>query len=69
MFAAAANAPIAYMTWFDGQGYARFGPHGLLAVDGLAAICAAGLLYVIIRRFPLSAREPEQELQPQTPQL
>jgi MFS family permease len=51
LFAAAGNAPIAYMTLADGLGYKRFGPRGLLGVDALASILAAALLFVVIRRF------------------
>jgi PAT family beta-lactamase induction signal transducer AmpG len=50
MFNAAANAPIAYMAVLDGQGYKRFGPHGLLGVDGLSNIVAAAVLFAVIRK-------------------
>jgi PAT family beta-lactamase induction signal transducer AmpG len=54
MFNAAANAPIAYMTVLDGQGYKRFGPHGLLGVDGLSNILAATVLLLVIRKFKVA---------------
>lgn len=40
LFLAAGNLPIAYVLWLDGQGYHRFGTHGLFGVD------AAGNLFV-----------------------
>ncbi|HLK46767.1 MAG TPA: hypothetical protein VKT49_01455 [Bryobacteraceae bacterium] len=40
LFLAAGNLPIAYVLWLDGQGYRRFGTHGLFGVD------AAGNLLV-----------------------
>lgn len=40
LFLAAGNLPIAYVLWLDGQGYQRFGTHGLFGAD------AAGNLLV-----------------------
>jgi MFS transporter, PAT family, beta-lactamase induction signal transducer AmpG len=40
LFLAAGNLPIAYVLWLDGQGFHRFGTHGLFGVD------AAGNLLV-----------------------
>lgn len=40
LFLAAGNLPIAYVLWLDGQGFRRFGTHGLFGVD------AAGNLLV-----------------------
>jgi predicted MFS family arabinose efflux permease len=33
LFLAAGNLPIAYVLWLDGQGFRRFGTHGLFGVD------------------------------------
>ena len=33
LFNSAGNFPIAYMTWFDGKGYALHGPKGMFAFD------------------------------------
>ncbi|HLG85763.1 MAG TPA: MFS transporter [Alphaproteobacteria bacterium] len=49
----AANLPVSYMTWADGQGYAFFGPRGMLAVDGGAALLTAIVLYSWVRRRPM----------------
>ena len=48
----AGNLAVSYMTWADGQGYARFGPRGMLGVDGSAALLTAVLLYSWVRRSP-----------------
>jgi MFS family permease len=57
----AANLPISYMTWADGQGYAFFGPRGMLAVDGGAALLTAILLYSWVRRSPTIVGPREAE--------
>lgn len=44
LLVAAANMPISYMTWADGQGYDLFGVRGLLAFDGIASIVPAVLV-------------------------
>jgi hypothetical protein len=51
----AANLPVSYMTWADGQGYAHFGARGMLGVDSGAALLAAAILYVWVRRDPAPA--------------
>jgi len=51
----AANLPISYMIWADGQGYRHFGAHGLLGVDGGAALLSAVVLYAIVRRWAVPA--------------
>jgi PAT family beta-lactamase induction signal transducer AmpG len=50
LYNAAANAPVAYMTWLDGQGYKRFGPRGLLGTDALSNIVSALVFLFLIRR-------------------
>ena len=50
LYAAAGNAPVMYMTWFDGQGYKRFGTRGLLGTDALSNVIAAGVVLFLIRR-------------------
>jgi PAT family beta-lactamase induction signal transducer AmpG len=50
LYAATGNAPVMYMTWFDGQGYKRFGTRGLLGTDALSNVIAAGIVLFLIRR-------------------
>jgi MFS transporter, PAT family, beta-lactamase induction signal transducer AmpG len=57
LYNAAGNAPVAYMTWLDGQGYKRFGPRGLLGTDALSNLLAAAIFLFLIRRT-LFAGEP-----------
>ncbi len=45
------NVPVAYMTFMDGWGYARWGPRGLPAIDALLGFCfGLGLLAYFLRR-------------------
>jgi predicted MFS family arabinose efflux permease len=59
LYNAAGNAPVAYMTWLDGQGYKRFGPRGLLGTDALSNLVAAAIFLFLIRRRLFAAR-PER---------
>jgi len=59
LFAASTNLAIVYMTWADGQGYKHFGVRGLLLTDSLAAMIAAILLLVLLRKR--LTRPPETE--------
>jgi PAT family beta-lactamase induction signal transducer AmpG len=59
LYNAAGNAPVAYMTWLDGQGYKRFGPRGLLGADALSNLLAAAIFLFLIRRT-LFAGKPMQ---------
>ena len=54
LYNAAGNAPVAYMTWLDGQGYKRFGARGLLGTDALSNLVSAAIFIFLIRRslFP-----------------
>jgi MFS family permease len=57
LFAAASNAAISYMTWFDGQGFRLFGVRGLFLVDGLAAIGAGVPLLIFLRGYLARTRD------------
>jgi PAT family beta-lactamase induction signal transducer AmpG len=59
LYNAAGNAPVAYMTWMDGQGYKRFGPRGLLGTDALSNLAAAGIFLFLIRRSLFAAKPVE----------
>ena len=59
LYNAAGNAPVAYMTWLDGQGYKRFGPRGLLGTDALSNLVAAAIFLFLIRRRLFAARPQE----------
>jgi MFS family permease len=48
LFAAAANAALTYMTWFDGEGYRLAGVSGLLRVDGVTSMTAAMILLGVL---------------------
>jgi MFS transporter, PAT family, beta-lactamase induction signal transducer AmpG len=61
LYNAAGNAPVAYMTWVDGQGYKRFGPRGLLGTDALSNLVSAAIFLFLIRRT-LFAGKPVQSV-------
>jgi MFS family permease len=44
------NAPLAYMTWLDGQGHRLWGSPGLFAVDGFGNVIPILLLWVLVAR-------------------
>jgi MFS family permease len=48
LFTAAANGAIGYMIWFDGVGYKRWGPRGLLAVDAASNVVGIVLLLALV---------------------
>lgn len=59
LYAALSNAPLAYMTYFEGQAYARWHANGMLGADalsGLAGVALFTLVSVLIwpRRAPIS---------------
>jgi MFS family permease len=62
LFGAAANAPVAYMTWLDGQGHKLWGVRGLLGVDTVGSVVGvAGMLvimYWMLRRSPAAVTHP-----------
>jgi PAT family beta-lactamase induction signal transducer AmpG len=47
------NLPVAYMSWIDGRGYARWGPRAMPGID--AAVSAAGAV-VLLTWFVLERR-------------
>jgi len=47
MFIAAANLPLAYMTWIDGIGHTRYGVRGLLAFDAMANVVPSFVLLAL----------------------
>ncbi len=51
------NLPVAYMSYVDGVGYARWGSRGMPAIDAALSITAASLLliYFLVRRAPQHA--------------
>ena len=59
LYNASGNAPVAYMTWFDGQGYKRFGPRGLLGTDALSNLASAAIFLFLIRRSLRAAKPLE----------
>ncbi len=59
LYNAAGNAPVAYMTWLDGQGYKRFGPRGLLGTDALSNLVSAAIFLFLIRRSLFAAKPME----------
>jgi MFS family permease len=59
LYNAAGNAPVAYMTWLDGQGYKRFGPRGLLGTDALSNLVAAAIFVFLIRRTIFASKPLE----------
>jgi MFS family permease len=61
LYNAVGNAPVAYMTWLDGQGYKRFGPRGLLGADALSNLVSAAIFVFLIRRT-LFAAKPVQAI-------
>ena len=50
LYGAAANAPVMYMTWVDGQGYRRGGVRGLLGADALSNLVAGSICLLLLRR-------------------
>ncbi|HEY0307634.1 MAG TPA: MFS transporter [Acidobacteriaceae bacterium] len=46
------NGPVTYMDWFDGRGYAIWGPRGLPATDAVLGLAASGawMVYFLLRR-------------------
>jgi hypothetical protein len=48
LFCAAGNAPITYMTWVDGQGYAFAGARGLLGFDSAGNLIGALLSFLFL---------------------
>jgi PAT family beta-lactamase induction signal transducer AmpG len=46
------NAPVTYMDWVDGRGYALWGPRGLPAADAVLGLAASGawMVYFLLRR-------------------
>jgi PAT family beta-lactamase induction signal transducer AmpG len=56
LYNASGNAPVAYMTWLDGQGYKRFGPRGLLGADAVSNLVSAAIFLFLIRRTLFSAK-------------
>jgi len=64
LFAAAANVPVAYMTWLDGQGSRLWGIRGLMGTDtagnvlGIVAL-GLGLRWSLRRRTAVPAAAPE----------
>jgi MFS family permease len=59
LYNAAGNAPVAYMTWLDGQGYQRFGLRGLLGTDALSNLLSAAIFVFLIRRTLCTAKPVE----------
>jgi MFS family permease len=49
LFSAAANGPVAYMTWLDGQGDRRWGVRGLLGVDTAGNVIGVIGMVLIMR--------------------
>lgn len=51
------NAPVAYMSFVDGRGYAHWGARGMPAIDAMLSSVAATLLliYFLVRRVPQQA--------------
>lgn len=52
LFLAAGNLPITYVLWLDGQGYRRFGTHGLFGVDAggnLLVFAIVGVIWLLRR--------------------
>jgi len=49
LLTAALNIPVVYMIRLDGLGHARFGVRGMLAADGLANVCAAIVLLIVLQ--------------------
>jgi MFS transporter, PAT family, beta-lactamase induction signal transducer AmpG len=49
LFGCASNAPVAYMTWLDGQGARFWGVNGLLGVDMLGAVLGIVGLALLLR--------------------
>lgn len=58
LLTAAVNIPVVYMIRLDGLGHARFGLHGMLAMDGLANVVAAILLLLVLRIVPPPSGNP-----------
>ena len=56
LFMAAVNVPVVYMLRLDGWGHARFGVHGMLAVDALSNGVFAVLFLVILYATKAHAR-------------
>lgn len=54
LFLAAGNLPIAYVLWLDGQGFHRFGTHGLFGVDAAGNL----LVFAIVTGFWLLRAKP-----------
>jgi predicted MFS family arabinose efflux permease len=50
LYGSAANVPIMYMTWLDGQGYKHSGVRGLLGVDALSNFLAAAVCLLLLHR-------------------
>jgi PAT family beta-lactamase induction signal transducer AmpG len=45
------NIPVAYMSWLDGRGYARWGPRGMPGID---ALVSAVLILILLGHFAVS---------------
>ena len=54
LFLAAGNLPIAYVLWLDGQGYQRFGTHGLFGADAAGNL----LVFAVVTTVWLTGGKP-----------
>lgn len=57
LLTAAVNIPVVYMIRLDGLGHAYFGVRGMLAADGLANVCAAVVLLVVLQVYSRARKE------------
>jgi hypothetical protein len=60
LFLAAGNLPIAYVLWLDGQGFHRFGTHGLFGVDAAGNLLVFALVAGLWLMRPKTPRPAAQ---------
>jgi hypothetical protein len=53
------NLPVAYMTYLDGRGYAKWGPRAMPAVD---AVITATVCLILLAHFAVSRRRKQSKL-------
>jgi hypothetical protein len=61
LFAAAANGPVAYMTWLDGQGDRLWGVRGLLGVDTAGSVIGVVGMVAILWLFSKCRRGAKRD--------